>query len=169
MFIKRIIFFTFFVIFFLSSLGFIHLFNYNLVGDYFGLSDKAILNNAKNIGIIAVIAIFVSIVNVIISLFISKFKSQAAKEIVSFSKQTDSLFQKIIYEIRNNCLKIILGMLLALVLLAIFLKTGVFQCYWVVIKSGRADYCGTKEQITFLMVSMVCLMYSLLPENIAKK
>jgi hypothetical protein len=169
MFIKRVIFFILFVIFFLSSLGFIHFFNYNLVGDYFGLSDKSIVSNAKYVGLIGGIAIFVYIINFIISLFISKFKSQTAKEILNFRNQTDSLFQKIIYEMRNNGSKMTFGMLLGLVFLAIFLKIGIFQCYWVVINGGRAEYCGTKEQITFLIVSMVCLMYSLLPENIVEK
>ena len=166
---KRIIFFILFVIFLLSSLGFIHLFDYILIGNYFGINEKSIENNAEVVGIISGAAIFVYIINFIISLSISKLKSQAAREIVNFSNQTSNLFQKTIYEIRNNAIKVILGMILSLVFLAIFLKIGIFQCYWVAIEGGRADYCGTKEQLTFLMVSMICLMYSLLPENIAKK
>ncbi|MCX6796764.1 MAG: hypothetical protein NTW06_04715 [Candidatus Falkowbacteria bacterium] len=155
-----------FIFFFLSAIGYIHLINYNDVANIFGIGEKANIANAVYASILvgfSILYLVIFFIIIIISVVTRKdfFKEMDFMEkIIEIFKEKENFFYD---SIKKLCLATILAFIIKLIF--INFKLFNFDCYKVNIVGGTETYCGTNEQIIFLIASMICLVHTVWSEK----
>ncbi|MEK6827268.1 MAG: hypothetical protein AABX99_02170 [Nanoarchaeota archaeon] len=169
--IWRGLFFLLFIIFFLSSLGYLHVIDkfadYSKIANFFGLSEKAIFNNIIYLHIIGAISTIFLIIEALI--IIISFSTKKEYTQLNFIKGINKFFKDKFDNLTEDTIKLMIGMFFAGVVNIFFINFQVFKCYVVTISGGLYTYCGTPEQFTYLMIAWVCLAYAVLPKKLLKR
>jgi hypothetical protein len=170
-FIWRILLFLLFAIFFLSSLGYLHIvdkiIDYNTLSGFFGINEKAMTNNALYAGIVIGIYILFLIAEAVVLAF-SFFRRKENKHLGTIQKINKFLRYKT-DNVAEQAIKLAIALFLAVILGMIFISVNIFECYTVPISRGIVTYCGRPEQLAYLMISIICLAHAVLPLKVIRR